>query len=105
MRMVVVLPAPLGPRNPTISPLLDGEGEVVNDGPGAVTLTDRLERDDRGRRTHGGNTKAPRRGGPSLIGLREAVTYTTGRPSPCTGPGRGRRRARRFRDRASSSGD
>src|SRR5258708_996228 len=86
-------------------PLLDGEGEVVNDGPGAVTLADRLEGDDRGRRTHDGNTKAPDRGGPSLIGLREAVTYTTGRPSPCTGPGHGRRRARRFRDRASSSGD
>ena len=31
MRIVVVLPAPFGPRKPTISPLLDGERQVVDD--------------------------------------------------------------------------
>ena len=30
MRMVVVLPAPLGPRNPKISPSVDPEGDAVD---------------------------------------------------------------------------
>ena len=30
MRMVVVLPAPLGPRNPTIWPFATSEGNLVN---------------------------------------------------------------------------
>ena len=36
MRKLVVLPAPLGPRRPTISPLIDAEIDLVDYPPAAV---------------------------------------------------------------------
>ena len=105
MRIVVVLPAPLGPRKPTISP-----GSTVKERSWmtvrrAVALGDRLERDAPVRESSCRDRRRPP-GAPG--GLRTpsgdgAATYTTCRRPPCTGPDRGRRRDPRSRGRGSSS--
>ena len=55
MRMSVVLPQPDGPRKTTNSPLIDGDGDVVDDGDrrrariGLERLADALDGDEEGR--------------------------------------------------------
>ncbi len=49
--MVVVLPAPFGPRKPNASPSVDGEVEVDDAAMGAVGLGQPIKLDGRG---HGG---------------------------------------------------
>ena len=44
MRMVVVLPAPLGPRKPTTSPRCDREAQLVYGGHMAVAFADTFDR-------------------------------------------------------------
>src|SRR5882762_1666807 len=91
IRMVVVLPAPFGPRNPTISPF-----PTVKDRSWMIVLAPyRFETDSRATTAGaalmtGGETArgGPRRPPPGDT-ARRPPTYTSGRPFRRTGPGRG----------------
>ena len=48
IRIVVDLPAPLGPRKPTTSPRRDGEGDVIDGGESAEAFGQPLDFDQNG---------------------------------------------------------
>src|SRR5258708_18175124 len=91
MRMVVVFPAPLGPRKPTISPL---STENVRSWT-MVLEPKRLETDSRVIAAVGvfirlfGNKKAPRRGPSKAVRRPDLLTCTSGRPWQRTAHRRG----------------
>ena len=72
MRMVEVLPAPLGPRNPNASPRCDGEVDAVDRGEVAEALGEPARLDHR---RDAGTGRAPGGGGTRL---RHTATLATG---------------------------